>query len=122
MVKIARALSFLIVLATIISACNLPSNAPPTEEPNAVFTAAALTLQAQLTPIAQFFTPTLPPAQPTSTTAASPTPVPSSTPVPSATSVCDQAQYIKDVTIPDGSTFAPGATFTKTWRLKNAGT
>jgi len=27
-----------------------------------------------------------------------------------------------DVTVPDGSTFAPGETFTKTWRLKNRGT
>jgi hypothetical protein len=26
------------------------------------------------------------------------------------------------VTVPDGTTFAPGATFTKTWRLKNVGT
>jgi hypothetical protein len=26
------------------------------------------------------------------------------------------------VTIPDGTTYAPGASFTKTWRLKNAGT
>jgi len=35
---------------------------------------------------------------------------------------CDRAQFISDVTVPDGTTFAPGATFTKTWRLKNSGT
>jgi hypothetical protein len=40
-------------------------------------------------------------------------------PVPSA---CDRAQFIADVTVPDGTIFAPGATFTKTWRLKNVGT
>jgi len=35
---------------------------------------------------------------------------------------CDRAQFISDVTVPDGTTFAPGATFNKTWRLKNSGT
>ena len=32
------------------------------------------------------------------------------------------AQFVTDVTVPDGTTFAPGAPFTKTWRLKNVGT
>lgn len=35
---------------------------------------------------------------------------------------CDKAQFIADVTVPDGTVFAPGATFKKTWRLKNIGT
>ena len=35
---------------------------------------------------------------------------------------CDQAAFIRDVTVPDGSPFAPGETFTKTWRLQNTGT
>ncbi len=39
-----------------------------------------------------------------------------------AQSVCDWAQFIADVTVPDGTSFSPGATFTKTWRLKNIGT
>ncbi len=57
-----------------------------------------------------------------------PTPVPptssapTSTPVPTSTAGCDKAQFISDVTVPDGTTFAPNATFTKTWRLKNVGT
>jgi hypothetical protein len=42
-------------------------------------------------------------------------------PAVSATPVCDQAQFIKDVTIPDGTTFLPNETFTKTWRLRNSG-
>jgi len=46
------------------------------------------------------------------------TPVPT-TPVPG--SGCDKAQFISDVTVPDGTVFAPGATFKKTWRLKNVG-
>ncbi len=35
---------------------------------------------------------------------------------------CDWAQFIMDVTVPDGTTYAPGASFVKTWRLKNIGT
>ncbi|HSR21147.1 MAG TPA: NBR1-Ig-like domain-containing protein, partial [Anaerolineales bacterium] len=35
---------------------------------------------------------------------------------------CDRAQFIADVTVPDGTVFAPGASFSKTWRLKNVGT
>lgn len=35
---------------------------------------------------------------------------------------CDRAQFISDVTVPDGTSFAPGAAFNKTWRLKNVGT
>lgn len=112
----------LTVILLILSACNLPSNAPATEEPNVVFTAAAQTVQAQLTPSLTFSTPTLPAILPTNTTIApSPTPIRLPATVP-PTAMCDLAQFVRDVTIPDGSTFAPAATFTKTWRLRNAGT
>ena len=40
----------------------------------------------------------------------------------SARATCDWAQFVSDVTVPDGTIFQPGATFTKTWRLKNIGT
>jgi hypothetical protein len=121
-------LTFSLLLAVILSACNLPSNEQPTEEPNAVFTQAALTVQAQLgganTPFnTPFNTPTLPPPAPTNTAITFPTTAPATIqPAISATPVCDQAQFIKDVTIPDGTNFLPGASFTKTWRLKNVGT
>ena len=124
MSKHIRNILFLsLVLVFIITACNLPSKAPATEEPNSIFTQAALTVQAQLTQSASFNTPTLPPAQPTNTLVVLPTAVPATLPpAASATPVCDQAQYVKDVTIADGTTFDPGETFTKTWRLRNAGT
>lgn len=35
---------------------------------------------------------------------------------------CDRAQFIADVTVKDGTAFAPGIGFSKTWRLKNIGT
>jgi hypothetical protein len=52
------------------------------------------------------------------------TPVPTSTVFPTATQVttCDWVAFIKDVSIPDGTTLAPNETFAKTWRLKNRGT
>ncbi len=52
-----------------------------------------------------------------------PTPTPTNTPGPVTVppSACDRAQFVMDVNIPDGTVLAPGATFTKTWRLKNVG-
>ena len=38
-----------------------------------------------------------------------------------AQSVCDWAQFVADVTVPDGMSFASSAAFKKTWRLKNIG-
>jgi hypothetical protein len=62
---------------------------------------------------------------PPTATGTPPTSAPSSTPGPVTVTVapssCDKAQFIADVTVPDGTVFAPSATFTKTWRLKNVG-
>jgi hypothetical protein len=123
MLKAARSISIPIVLILIISACNLPSNVPATEEPNVVLTAAALTVQARLTESVPFSTPTLPPPPATNTALSVPTLATLATrpPAASATPLCDVAQFMKDVSIPDGSQVAPGASFTKTWRLRNAG-
>lgn len=41
---------------------------------------------------------------------------------PVAASACDAAAFVSDVTIPDGTAFAPGAAMVKTWRFKNVGT
>ena len=124
MFKDARLPSILTILIFILSACNLPSSAStPTAQSNAVFTAAALTVQAQLSPTAPFSTPTLPLSVATNTSLAVPT-LSTATrqpPAASATPVCDQAQFVRDITIPDGSQIAPGAAFTKTWRIRNAG-
>jgi hypothetical protein len=34
----------------------------------------------------------------------------------------DKAEFVADVTVPDGTNFTPGEAFVKTWRLKNTGT
>lgn len=134
--KIYRILSFVIVMAVVLSACNMPASTPTAQaNPDAVFTAAAQTVVAQLTQSA-LLNPTSAPATvapPTNTSApAAPTNTPGlSLPLATATSQpvvvaptvgCDAAQFITDVTIPDGTSFSGGATFTKTWRLKNIGT
>ena len=115
-----------IVIILILSACNLPSSAPATEDPGAISTNAALTVQAllnnQATP---FTTPSVPPPPPTNTTGAPPPTlsIPSATsaaPVASATPVCDLARFVSE-TIPDGTNFNAGDTFTKTWRMRNVG-
>ena len=132
--KIFRILSMIIATALVLSACNLPST-QPTEQanPNAVFTAAAQTVVAQLTQSA-LLNPTSPPpsvapltntpapAAITNTPQLVLPPATSSVPVVVPTTSCDAAQFITDVTIPDGTQFAAGATFVKTWRLKNIGT
>ncbi len=43
-------------------------------------------------------------------------------PAPAAETACDWAQLVGDVTVADGSSFAPGAVFNQTWRVKNIGT
>ena len=123
MLRSIRFISVLFAIIFLLAACNLPSRAPATEEPNAVFTAAALTVQAMSTQATPFNTPTIPPPPATNTAVSFPTltRAPSTAAVP-PTAACDLASFVKDMSIPDGSVFTPGATFTKTWRLENAGT
>jgi len=130
MKKITKIFYVLILFSLILSACNLPnSKATPTANANLVFTAAALTVEAKIrenTPIPQLPT-VMPPVDATNPPPATNTsPVETSFPtqIPSATATsqpCDQAKFVADVTIPDDTPFAPGTSFTKTWRLKNDG-
>lgn len=115
-----RLIPIILAVALTLSACNLPSNAPAT--PDLASTTIAQTVQAALASSAPpTATNTIP--APAITTVAPPTVAPPPTRVvPTATSTCDIAQFITDVTIPDGTILAPGQAFTKTWRIKNVGT
>ena len=123
-----RLVSIILFLALVVTACNLPGSTPEPENNSAgaVLTAAAQTVEANLTQAAIQNPPTVP-VVPTSTTApptvtlavASST---SSAPLPTATSDCDDGDFVTDVTIPDGTILDPNESFTKTWRLKNSGT
>ncbi|MDP2976091.1 MAG: NBR1-Ig-like domain-containing protein, partial [Anaerolineales bacterium] len=78
-------------------------------------------MEAQLTQAAPGDTPIPSPTEPPSATPlGTNTPLPTNTPVPSPTPICDKSAFVSE-TIEDGTDFAPGAAFTKIWRLKNAG-
>jgi hypothetical protein len=62
-------------------------------------------------------TPT-PEVMPTVAVVTSPTPESE----PDTASCKDSAVFLADVTVPDGTVFAPGAIFDKTWRIRNNGT
>ena len=117
------ALAVLVILSLALGACNLPNRSatPTLSEAGAIFTAAAQTVQAQLTQVSQ----PLPTGQGYTPPAGTSVP-PVMTPTPGggtpSSQACDRVNFIKDVTIPDNSRQAPGATFVKTWRLENAGT
>lgn len=103
------------------------SPTPTPAEPEAVKTSAAATAQALLTERAPAPTGTNTSA-PTATSGSTGTPIDSTdvagtavaTPPPSGGD--DSAEFISDVTIPDGTTFDAGDSFDKTWRLRNNGT
>lgn len=111
--KKIRLFNLLLIFTLFLSACNLPTNNPE----DARATAAAQTIEAVMS-----FTPALPsPTTPTPQATITPIPSPASTntPAASATPNCPLAQFITDVTIPDGTIMTPGQTFTKKWRLRN---
>jgi hypothetical protein len=130
MTKSSRLISTILFLTLVLSACNLPPSG--TQEENgggnagAILTAAAQTVEASLTETAAQNTPTVA-VLPTSTVApptvtlavTSPT---LNVPAATATQDCDKADFVTDVTIPDGTLLDPNESFTKTWRLKNSGT
>lgn len=123
--------TFLLLLAFSLATCNFPNTTPkPPEGINGMYTQAAQTLQAQKTLAANTLAPTITlPAIISTATPIAPTPNPAVTSPPPqpptaipTPDTCNRATFLTDVTIPDGSPFAPGEKFTKTWRIQNSGT
>ena len=125
---ITRSQKFLfltLVLATIMACSRFAAATPqPAATLDALYTAAAQTLQAMSTQGAGTLTP-----QPISTGTlfnSTPSALPLSTfttvPPLQPVTLCDAAAFVSDVTYPDGSNVSLGGTFTKTWRIQNAGT
>jgi hypothetical protein len=96
-------------------ACNLPFGTPELPDAaatlNALSTQAAQTIQAAASPGL-----TASPPFPTGIFTLAPT----HTPAPIVR--CDAAAFLADLSVPDGTTFGRGKSFTKTWRLQNVGT
>jgi len=130
MKKMTIGFSIILAMTILLSACNLPrGTATSTSDANYVYTAAALTVQAKInenTPIPALPT-MIPPdiatlAIPPTNAAPTDTPIPTLAPSATPTSLpCDLAKFIDDVTVPDDTSYTPGTTFTKTWRIKNEG-
>jgi hypothetical protein len=113
---------FILSIAVIaLFACNLPSGS---QGEKASLTAAAQTVEALMsaTPALIINTNTNTPLPATSATLTPiPLPVNTNTPIASATTNCNLAQFVTDVTIPDGTVMTPNQAFTKKWRIKNIG-
>jgi hypothetical protein len=118
MKKFTRLFYMLIIIALLIGACNMPSG---NQVQQASETSAAQTVEALLsaTPVPAAVTPSFTPLPATLTPI--PQPINTNTPVATATSNCNVAQFITDVTIPDGTIMTPGQAFIKKWRIKNIG-
>ncbi|MBV6391721.1 MAG: hypothetical protein KPEEDBHJ_00934 [Anaerolineales bacterium] len=117
MKSLTRLFHLFIVCALFLGACNLPSGkSDDGAEVSGTF--AAQTVEALLM-TATVTSTSAPSAAPATNT---PAPTNTNTPAPTATPVCPQAQFVTDVTIPDGTEMNPGQTFTKKWRIRNTGT
>ena len=119
----------LIVVVLVQAACNFPSSEKPNPAAtlNALYTQSAQTLEAMASRSA-LATPSsyssLTPSIPTATFAPginSPTSIPPINTSPPVTR-CDWADFVTDVTYPDGSVIGRSVPFTKVWRVKNIGT
>ncbi len=136
----------LLLIVVLLTACGGQKSPDATPvDPQAVFTAAAQTVSAELTQTASASTPTseatatFTPEPPTPTQSAIESPTLGSQPVeltpiagiPSPTQslslgtpsgvICDDAAYVADITVPDGTVMKPGEDFQKIWRIKNTG-
>jgi hypothetical protein len=122
-----------LVISVVAVSCNLPVSTTPTAGGDAVGTHVAETISAgaaSTLPVVATAAPqeTMAVELPTNTPLPTATPLPTSTPLPTATSLptltptpCDKALFVDDITVPDGEDYLAGASFTKTWRLKNDG-
>ena len=126
MIPRSKKLLLLGLVLTTILACG--PFAAPTPQPaatlNALYTAAAQTLEAMTTQSAATAYATQPsPTATLSIPSLTPTLFYTFTPLPSQpVSRCNAAAFVTDVSFPDGSTIGRGSNFTKIWRLKNTGT
>ena len=117
-------ISFIAFITIVQLACNVASNST-TPDPfatlNGLYTASALTLAVAGTPTGFPATPglPLPTATLSGTVSTTNTPIPT---IPVLQSKCDAAQFLADVTYPDGSRVSQKSSFVKIWRIKNIGT
>ena len=135
---IKKGIIFFVLVTLLLGACTPTEAGTPTADVDQIYTAAAETVIAELTQTAAANTPTAPstatyiPAEKTATpvptsviTTETPTPTTTATTVPVASPTdefCDNAAWVSDISVQDGTEMSPGQAFEKTWRIKNTGT
>ncbi len=113
--------AWVLVTAALVASC-----APAASTDAVIATSVAQTVMAQETAQAQL-TPTATPVSATLGPRVSPTPLvtkaPPTAPPPGSSNIvpCYRAEYVADLTVPDGTIVAPGASFMKRWSVKNTG-
>ncbi len=127
-----------LLLASLLSACGfavpgLPEE--PTLPPQAIYTSAAKTAEARRierfaqtatmqpgslieTSAGPSQTPTQAPVVPTTTPAVTPT---GNAPASAVSTGGDRGEFVSDVSVPDGTAFAPNEFFQKGWQIMNSG-
>jgi hypothetical protein len=120
----------LVIIALVQMACSIPQPQTTAETPVVSTVVSAPTDgPIVITATPEIPTQTVPPTQPPATATTAP-PSPTATTAPSsgnnnnssAGNCSFLAAFVSDVTIPDDTRVAPGASFTKTWRVRNDGT
>jgi hypothetical protein len=128
--KFYPTLIFIGLICLVFSSCSLPDNSRLGNNPSVVFTAAAHTVEAQLTDGAFLNQTSLPATSipptnlPTAETAfPEGTDTPSQLPIvtPGPTQPCDAARFVSDISIPDGTKLITQESFIKTWQFTNMG-
>ena len=127
------AVTILLAGIMLLAGCRQAASGTPTVNPEEILTQAAGTAMIQLTEVAAL-TPSPAPAtdtpQPTNTPPPTQPPAPTEPPAPTNTTAPpsapvtqgdDNASFVEDVTIPDGTGATPGVKFEKVWRIKNTG-
>lgn len=125
--------TLLFLCATIIimlTACSTETPVDSTAVAEQVMTGVAQTIEAMPSPSSEptatemptkTITPTEPPAE-TASPSVSPTSSSTVSVDATQTNICDNAIFVSDITIPDGTEMVTGTTFTKTWQVRNTGT
>jgi hypothetical protein len=114
----------ILIAALMLASCNFrPRTAPTATLSPEQIIATAVQATAEAMRSSSTDTPVPPP--PVTPTSVPPTPTLPPTNTPTSTAVpipCNKAEFVTDVTVPDGTDITVFDTFTKTWRLRNVGT
>jgi hypothetical protein len=120
----------LTVLASLMYACGPTAPVEPTFSVSAIHTFAAETVIAEFTQTARAVPPTSAAtateavtATVEETTQPTATAAPTNNPFETTPTqiICDDAKWVEDVTVPDGTQMSPGQDFVKTWKIRNTG-